>query len=51
MKHKIYFLRSLVVSQLQPLDCSRVFPSFDEPSLKATFSISIESHQGAFFLK
>ena len=33
--------KTLVVSQLQPLDARAVFPSFDEPSLKARFRISI----------
>lgn len=39
---------TLVVSQLQPLDARRVFPSFDEPSLKAKFRISITHQKGIF---
>lgn len=39
---------TLVVSQLQPLDARRVFPSFDEPSLKAKFEISITHQKGIF---
>ena len=40
--------KSLVVSQLQPLDARRIFPSFDEPNLKARFSITIEHQKGSF---
>jgi hypothetical protein len=41
--------RSIVVSQLQPLEARKVFPSFDEPIMKAYFSISIEHHKGKIF--
>lgn len=37
--------RVIVVSQLQPLDARKVFPSFDEPIMKARFEISIEHHK------
>lgn len=37
-------VKPIVVSQLQPLDARAVFPSFDEPSMKAIFTISIQ-HQ------
>lgn len=40
-------IKSIVVSQLQPLDARAVFPSFDEPSMKAIFNISIQ-HQKNF---
>jgi aminopeptidase N len=40
------FKRTLVISQLQPLDARKVFPGFDEPNLKAKFLITIECHQG-----
>ncbi len=36
-----------MVSQLQPLEARKVFPSFDEPIMKARFQISIE-HQNEF---
>ncbi len=39
-------IRPLVVSQLQPLDARSVFPSFDEPNLKARFAISIQHQKG-----
>jgi aminopeptidase N len=42
----LFFSRTFIVSQLQPLDARKVFPSFDEPNLKARFSISIEHQNG-----
>uniref|UniRef100_A0A8D2Q6D6 Aminopeptidase n=1 Tax=Varanus komodoensis TaxID=61221 RepID=A0A8D2Q6D6_VARKO len=36
--------RQLIASQLAPTGARRVYPCFDEPALKATFSISIVHH-------
>ena len=38
--------RYLAASQLQSIDARKVFPCFDEPDLKANFSVSIEHKEG-----
>ena len=40
--------KTFIASQLQPLDARKIFPSFDEPNLKAQFSINIEHQNGNF---
>jgi len=37
------------VSQLQSVDARRVFPCFDEPDLKANFSVTITHNAGKIY--